>query len=93
MSWLSSLLFGDWLGITGGSFVKPQPFGNHPLNTLAFFRGRGVKNKTNLSTDVSKKLPTGGGRGKVTLGRGQNRVKFADVLNGWYLPKTKEASA
>ena len=33
-----------------------------------------------------KKFPTGGGRG-------QNRVKFTDVLNGWYLPKTKEASA
>ena len=25
MSWSSSILFGDSLGITGGSFVKPQP--------------------------------------------------------------------
>ena len=65
----------------------------HVRFTFRSIPGRGVINKTNLSTDVSKKLPTGGGRGKVTLGRGQNRVKFANVLNGWYLPKTKEASA
>ena len=60
MSWSSSLLFGDSLGITGGSFVKPQPFIDHPLNKSAFFRGGGgVKNWSNLSMDVSKKLPTG----------------------------------
>ena len=43
MSWLSSLLFRDSLGITGGSFVKPQPIRDHPLNTSAFFMGKGSK--------------------------------------------------
>ena len=43
MSWLSSLLFGDSLGITGGSFVKPQPIRDHPLNKSAFFMGKGSK--------------------------------------------------
>ena len=35
---------------------------DHPLKTLAFFRGGGVKILTKLMTDSSKTLPTAGGR-------------------------------
>ena len=52
---------------------------NHPFKTLAFFRGRGVKNLPNLPTDSSKKTANGRGIGV------KNREKFANVLNGWSL--------
>ena len=32
---------------------------DHPFKMLAFFRGGGVKNITNLQPDTSKNLPTG----------------------------------
>jgi hypothetical protein len=36
---------------------------NHPFKTSAFFRGRGVKNLPNLTTDSIKKMPKVGGGG------------------------------
>ena len=48
---------------------------NHPLKTSIFFRGVGVKSFPNLLTEISKNMPTEGGRG-------QKSSKFADVLNG-----------
>ena len=37
---------------------------DHPFKTSAFFKGGGVKKWPNLTTDSSKKLPKGEGRGK-----------------------------
>ena len=48
---------------------------DHPFKTLVFFRGEEVRNWSNLPTDSSIKLPT-------AVGRGQNCVIFANVLNG-----------
>ena len=44
-------------------FAK-KPYRDHPFTTSAFLRGVGVENWPNLPTDISKKLPTEGGRGQ-----------------------------
>ena len=63
--------------VSRSQVVDGHPTSNirdHSFKTLAFFRGRGVKN---LPTDSFQKLPKKGGPPW-----GQKLQKFADVLNG-----------